>query len=212
MTVTGIRKPISIPTIQSPRSEKSKMCPTQVWLMRTQSPGQCTFHAGALLQASGATSAAQWPIKKKTKIRGAAASHRVPPRPRDLSVCAGLPPSSPGAAATPLPSLPSVRPSVRSPVLPAGAMTLAARTARGGLRRLQSSPSATTSNLRPNPAAVSTWPRLWGLDPALRARPRESPHLLGCRRRDDVRRRRSESATPGQLWFVGVGTLLPLRA
>lgn len=65
--------------------------------------------------------------------------------------------------------------------------------------------------------ALARWQ--WARDPAsdrlappLDSAPRESPHPLECRWRDDVQCRRSESATPGRICCVGVGKLLCLSA
>lgn len=78
--------------------------------------------------------------KSQNRSEGAAADHPVPRRPRDLSVPAELHPSSPGAAATPLPSLLSVRLSIRRPTC--------WRKDSGSPGRSRWTPRATAPNLR----------------------------------------------------------------
>lgn len=127
--------------------------------------------------------------KSQNRSEGAAADHPVPPRPRDLSVRAGLHSSSTRAAATPLPSLLFVRLSIRPSYLLAQGLWQPRPLAVDS-----TGDSAQPSLLQVTCALVR---RQWARDPASKSlppplgpAPRESPHLLECRWRDDVRRRR----------------------
>lgn len=160
MTVTGFRNQSAFQLI-SLRGQRRARCGLKDAGVAHEitEPRRVHLHAGAVLQASGATREAQRSFiqeKGQNQALRAAAGHRVPPRPRDLTgsrVRAGLRSSPSSAAATPLPAHKPARPLALSPARPTCQRL---DSAPGGHSQLHSPPSAATCDLRPGPAAVGT--------------------------------------------------------